>query len=136
MSNNSSSTATRISAYLMIIVLIVMVLSIVALILSVNAFIIGNEIVAGYLLIIGLLAMILSIYVLFQSRRRAARMKIETPKVMTTIECKKCGFKNIREFQRGDFVFKELEDCKKCDEKKIITAIYKEVKEEEKTYRF
>ena len=136
MRKNSSTTTTRISAYLMIIVLIVLALSIVALILSVNAFIIGNEIVAGYLLIIGLLAMTLSLYVLMQSRRRAAKMKIEAPKVMTTIECKKCGFKNIREFQSGDFVFRELEDCKKCNEKKMITAIYKEVKEKEKTYQF
>ena len=62
-------------------------------------------------------------------------MKIEIPKVMTTIECRKCGTKTTREFQRGDFVFKELDACPKCPgEKQVVTAIYKEVKEKEKTY--
>jgi hypothetical protein len=134
MSENSSSATTKISTYLMMIVLIVLALSIVALILSVNAFVAGNEMVATYLLVIGFIAMGLSVYVLFQSRKRVASMKIEAPKVMTTVECKKCGFKSVREFERGDFVFKDLDACQKCNDKMIITAIYKEVKEKEKTY--
>ena len=134
MSETSSSATSKISTYLMIIVLIVLALSIVALLLSVNAFITGNSMVAGYLLVIGLIAMGLSVYVLFQSRKRAASMKIEAPKVMTTIECRKCNIKNVREFKRGDYVFKDLEPCQKCNDNMIITAIYKEVKEKEKTY--
>ena len=134
MSGNSSPATAKISTYLMIIVLIVLALSIVALMLSVNALFLGNEVVAGYLMIIGFIAMTLSVYVLLQSRKRIASMRIDAPKVMTTIECKKCGFKSVREFQRGDFVFKDLDDCQKCEDKKIITAIYKEVKEKEKNY--
>ena len=134
LSQNSSSTSKRISTYLMMIVLIVLALSIVSLLLSVNAFAAGNDMLAGFLLVIGFIAMALSVYVLLQSRKRAASMKIEAPKVMTTIECKKCNFKSIRQFQRGDFVFKELDPCQKCNENMIITAIYKEVKEKEKTY--
>ena len=134
MSENSSPTTTKISTYLMIIVLIVLALSVVALMLSVNAFILGNEMIAGYLLLIGFIAMALSVYVLLQSRKRIANMRIEAPKVMTTVECKKCGFKSVREFQRGDFIFKELEACQKCEDKMLITAIYKEVKEKEKTF--
>jgi hypothetical protein len=134
MSENSSPATTKISTYLMMIVLIVLALSVVALMLSVNAFIVGNEVVAGYWLLIGFIAMALSVYVLFQSRKRMASMRIEAPKVMTTVECKKCGFKSVREFQRGDFVFKELEACQKCEDKMLITAIYKEVKEKEKSY--
>jgi cytochrome c biogenesis protein CcdA len=134
MSEKSSSASTKISTYLLIIVLIVLGLATVALMWSVSAFIEGNVLVAGYLMVIGLIAMGLSVYVLFQSKKRVASMKIETPKVMTTIECRKCGIKNVREFQRGDFVFKDLESCQKCDDKMIITAIYKEVKEKEKTY--
>jgi hypothetical protein len=133
MSQNSSSTSTRISTYLMMIVLIVLALSIVALILAVSVYPSRPD-MAVYLLIIGFVAMGLSVYMLFQSRKRVATMKIEAPKVMTTIECKKCNFKSVREFQRGDFVFKDLEPCQKCNEKMIITAIYKEVKEKEKTY--
>jgi hypothetical protein len=130
MSENSSPTTTKISTYL-----IVLALSIVALILAVN-FYPSRPDMAVFLLLIGFIAMSLSVYILFQSRKHMASMKIEAPKVMTTVECKKCGFKSVREFQRGDFVFKELEACQKCEDKMLITAIYKEVKEKEKTFPF
>jgi hypothetical protein len=55
---------------------------------------------------------------------------------MTTIGCvKTCDQKNVREFQRGDYVYKELDSsCQKCGGKQMITGIFKEVKEKEKTY--
>jgi hypothetical protein len=135
MNEKSSSATSKISTYLMLIVLIVLALSVVALILAINIFPSRPD-MATYLLAIGFIAMAMSAYMLLQSRKRVASMKIEAPKVMTTIECRKCGFKSVREFQRGDFVFKDLEACQKCDDKMIITAIYKEVKEKEKTYNF
>jgi len=136
MSETSSSGTTKISTFVLMIVLIVLALSLVALALAVNAFILGEEIVAGYLLVIGFIAMSLSVYVLLQSRRRVMSMKSVNPSMMTTIECRKCGFKSVREFQRGDYVFKELDKCQKCDDKMIVTAIYKEVKEKEKAFPF
>jgi hypothetical protein len=136
--NNTSSASNKISTYLLLIVLIVIGLSIAALALAADAYLGGEDILAvAFLGLIGLIAMTMSMFILYQSRRRTAEMKIEIPKVMTTVECKKCGFKNIREFQRGDFVFKELDACQKCpDDKQMITAIYKEVKEKEKKYSF
>ena len=137
MSETSSSGTTKISTFVLMIVLIVLALSLVALALAVNAFILGEEMVAGYLLVIGFIAMTLSVYVLLQSRRRVMSMKIVNPSMMTTIECRKCGFKSVREFQRGDYVFKELGPCQKCpDDKMLITAIYREVKEKEKAFPF
>ena len=133
MSGNSTSTSSRISTYLMMIVLIVLSLSVVALVSAVYLYPSDFQF-AVILMAMGLIAMGMSVYVLFQSRKRVARMKIEAPKVMTTIECKKCGFKSVREFQRGDFIFKDLDPCQKCNDKMIITAIFKEVKEKEKTY--
>jgi hypothetical protein len=133
---SQSSTPTKMSTYLLMIVFIVLALSILSLIFSVSAFVEGNELVAGYLLVIGFLAMGLAGYVLFQSRKRVASMKIEAPKVMTTIECRKCGIKSTREFQRGDFVFKDLDPCQKCADRMVVTGIFKEVKEKEKTYGF
>jgi ABC-type bacteriocin/lantibiotic exporter with double-glycine peptidase domain len=132
MSQNSSS-ATKISTYLMMIVLIVLALAIIALVSAAYMYPSNMEF-ALFLLATGVIAMGLSVYVLFQSRKRMANMKIEAPKVMTTIECRKCNIKNVREFQRGDYVFKDLEPCQKCNDNMIITAIYKEVKEKEKTY--
>jgi hypothetical protein len=138
MSKTSSAPGTtKISTFVLMIVLIVLALSVVALGLAVNAFMAGEEVVAGYLLVIGAIAMSLSVYVLLQSRRRVMSMKIVNPAMMTTIECRKCGVKNVRDFQRGDYVFKELEPCQKCpDTKMMITAIYKEIKEKEKAFPF
>jgi hypothetical protein len=81
---------------------------------------------------IGFIAMGLAGYILFQSRKRIASLKVETPQIITTIECRKCGIKTTREFQRGDYVYKELDKCTKCEDKQLITAIYREVKEKEK----
>lgn len=136
MKAETSPAASRISSFLYMIVLVVLALALVSLALAFNAFLEGDEIVAIYLVIIGLIALALSTYVLMQSRSRATAMKIETPQTLTTIECRKCGFKSVREFQRGDYVYKDLDKCQKCDDKQLITAIYKEVKEKEKTYPF
>jgi len=57
--------------------------------------------------------------------------------IITTIQCSKCGFKNIRDFQRGDYIFKETDQqCPKCNEKMSIASIYREVKEKRKEARY
>ena len=133
--NQTSAATKKISTYLTLIVLIVVALAIVALILAASLYYSGDYTAAGILAVIGLIALTMSTFTLFQSQRQAVQMKIEIPKVMSTIECKKCGTKTVREYQRGDYVYKELDACPKCpDTKQIITAIYKEVKEKEKTY--
>jgi hypothetical protein len=133
--NQTSQSTKKISTYLTMIVLIVVALSIISLILAANAYFIGQTLAAGFLAIIGLVALTMSVFTLYQSRRQVAQMKIEIPKVMTTVECK-CGSKTVREFQRGDYIYKDLDvPCQKCpNTRQMITAIYKEVKEKEKTY--
>jgi len=132
----STSQSNKISTYLTLIVFVVMALSIAALFIAVDTYFLGDQIAAGVLAAIGLIAMALSVFLLYQSRQTAAQIKIEIPKVMTTVGCvKNCDRKTSREFQRGDYVFKELEaNCEKCGGKQMIVAIYKEVKEKEKTY--
>jgi Zn finger protein HypA/HybF involved in hydrogenase expression len=142
--NQTSAGTKKISNYIMMIVLIVFALSIISILLAVNVYLNGvskpsqaatDDLTAGFLAIVGLIALTMSMFTLSQSRRQAAEMKIEIPKVMTIVECKKCGTKTVREFQRGDYVYKDLDACPKCpDEKQLITAIYKDVKEKEKTY--
>jgi hypothetical protein len=133
--NQTSQSTKKISNYLTMIVLIVIALSIISLILAANAYFIGQTLAAGFLAIIGIVALTMSVFTLFQSKRQVAQMKIEIPKVMTTVECK-CGTKTVREFQRGDYVYKDLDvPCQKCpNTRQMITAIYKEVKEKEKTF--
>ncbi len=142
--NPTSAGNKKISNYILTIILIVLALSIVAIILAVSVYLTGvstpsqagtDDLAAGFLGVVGLVALSMAMVTLYQSRRQAAEMKIEIPKVMTTIECKKCNTKTVREFKRGDYVYKDLEACPKCPEtKQIITAVYKEIKEKEKTY--
>jgi Zn finger protein HypA/HybF involved in hydrogenase expression len=139
--NQTSPSTKKISNYIMMIVLIVLALSVISIILAISVYLNGvptqsqADLTAGFLAVIGIVALTMSMFTLYQSRRQAAEMKIEIPKVMTTVECKKCNTKTVREFQRGDYVYKELDACPKCpDTKQLITAVYKEVKEKEKTY--
>ncbi len=136
--NSASSANKKISSYLTMIVLVVMALSVVAIFIAFETYVVeGDQLAAMILGGIGVIAMAMSLFLLYQSRRQSAQVKIEIPKVMTTIECqnKDCNYKTVREFQRGDYVFKDLDvPCQKCNGKQMITAIFKEVKEKEKTY--
>jgi len=133
----TTSANAKISTYLMIIVLIVLALSVVALFVAVETYFLGDTLAASIFAGVGLIAMAMCLFLLYQSRRQAAEVKMDIPKVMTTIECqnKACANKTVREFQRGDYVFKDIDvACGKCGGKQMITAIYKEVKQKEKTY--
>ncbi len=145
--DQTSASTKKISTYVTMIVVIVIVLAVVALILAASLYYSGTTskgstqsgdyAAAGVLAIIGAIALSMSSFTLFQSRRQVAEMKIEIPKVMTTIGCTNtaCTTKTVREFQRGDFVYKEIDKpCEKCGGKQIVTSVYKEVKEKEKTY--
>jgi len=136
MINNSKDvSATKISTFVLSLIYLVLALSAVAIFVAIGAYYQGEPTENTLsMLAIGFLTMALAGYILFQSRRRIANLKIENPPILTTIECRKCNIKTTREFQRGDYVFKELEPCQKCqEEKQVITAIYREVKEKEKT---
>ncbi len=127
----ATAPTARISTFLFLVVFLTLALSFVALIFGATV-VEQNTKASWVLLLLGFLGVSLSTYVLFQTRRRLSKLKIVLPPVVTTIECKKCGFKNVREFQRGDYIFKEGEPCQKCNDKMLITAIYREVKEKEK----
>ena len=136
--STETSTTSRISTFVLAIIYIVLVLAVVALLIAAYAFSTNQPIASyGSLAFIGVVALILSGYMLFQSEKRRVKLKLIVQPTMTQIECRKCQTKTVREFQRGDYVFKELDSCQKCpEEKQIITAIYKEVKEKEKPLPF
>ncbi|GAG91999.1 unnamed protein product, partial [marine sediment metagenome] len=79
-------------------------------------------------LAIGFFGLALSVYMLLQTRGKPMHVALELPKVITTLECPKCDFKNIRDFQKEDYIFKETGPCQKCNETMTITAIYREAK--------
>lgn len=112
----------------LLIILVALILSLMTLVAAVFVFE-SDMLAAGYLLLLGALGIAFSAYVMFQTRRRLSLLRIETPQITTVVECRKCGFKSVREFQRGDYIFREVEPCQKCNDKMLITAIYREVKE-------
>lgn len=134
MSNRSSQTM-KISTFVVLIIFVLLALSIASLLLAFQAFS-NDHAAAAYLLLTGFFGVAISTYILVQTRRRILRLRVASPPVTTTIECRRCGFKSIREFKRGDYIFKEVEPCQKCNENMMITAIYREVKEREKPSYF
>jgi hypothetical protein len=134
---NSTSTSSKINTYLNLIIMVVLALSIIALFVAAETFLQGDILTAGLFAGIGIIALAMCMFLLLQSKRQSVEIKLDNCKVMTTIECqnKTCNNKTTRDFQRGDFVFKEIDvACGKCGGKQMITGIYKEVKEKEKTY--
>ncbi len=127
----SASPTRRISSLFIAIILTTLILAIVALYQAVYAFR-NQEFNAGInFAMIGATTLALSTYMLFQTRRKMRKFTIKMQRVITTILCQKCDFKTVRDFQRGDYIFKEEEDCPKCNEKMLIASIYRETDEKE-----
>jgi hypothetical protein len=144
MSEESETTATpkpaqRVSSYFFLTVFIVLIISFAALALAVTNFHgsgLQNNFLPIVFLVIGFVGVSFSTYVLFQTRKRVQQVSLELPPVMTTITCQKCGFKNQRVFERGDYVFKDAGPCPKCNNNLLVSAIYREVKEKPKKEMF
>jgi hypothetical protein len=126
----------RVSSYSFAVIFITIVLSLAALGIAIASYNgelnLENNIFPIVFLIIGFIGLASSTYMLMQTRRRVMRVSLEIPAVMTTITCQKCDFKNVREFERGDYVFKQAGPCPKCNNTLLISAIYREVKEKPK----
>jgi hypothetical protein len=119
----------RISPFLLVLVLIVFILSLSALFMAMQSIADQTDLLNSYsFLVIGVFGLAISAYMLLQTKGKPSHMSLELPRVLTTLECPKCDFKNIRDFQREDYVFKETGSCQKCNEPMKITAIYREAK--------
>ena len=127
---SQNNNVTRMSPLLLILLLVVVVISLGFLFFAVNEIVVQQtEDINSYsLLAIGFFGLALAVYMLMQTRGTTTNVTVELPHVMTTLECPKCDFKNIRDFQVGDYIFKETEPCQKCEGKMKITAIYREAK--------
>jgi hypothetical protein len=128
MTEKSEPPTTGISSFSLVMIFITVILSTIALFLGLSTYE-SQDLSAVPYMLIGFIGLAISAYMLLQFRRKPLRAAFEMPKVITTILCQKCGFKNIRDFESGDYIFKEAESCPKCSEKMMIAAIYREVKE-------
>ncbi len=122
----------RISPILLAILLVTLMLSVFSILLGFQAYLGGDAESGSTYTILGATTLALSSYVLFQARKRLVKLALKNQPITTTVLCEKCGLKNLRDFQRGDYVFKEADSCPKCNEKMVISSIYREVKEKKK----
>jgi hypothetical protein len=129
-----ATMARKFSHIQLAIILIPLLLALILIFLGLNDTLGGRTEEGSLYLSMGMLVLAFSTYWLFQTRRRILRiMSSEIQPLSTTLQCQKCGFKNVREFQRGDFVFKQTDQaCPKDNEKMMISAIYRELKEKQK----
>jgi hypothetical protein len=124
--------AKKISPFLLVIILVFFILSLAALFIAVESLIEQTDTLNSYsFLLIGFFGLALSIYMLLQNRGKPMHVTLELPRVITTLECPKCDFKSVRDFERDDYIFKETGSCQKCNETMKITAIYREAKKNE-----
>ncbi|MCW4001609.1 MAG: hypothetical protein JSW19_01435 [Candidatus Bathyarchaeota archaeon] len=131
MTEKIEASKRNVSFFSIAMVLITVVLSVIALFLGFATYESQDPSALPYMLI-GFIGLAISAYLLLQTKRKSLKAAFEMPQVITTILCQKCGFKNIRDHKRGDYIFKETEPCQKCNEKTMIASIYREVKEKEK----
>lgn len=124
--------ARRISIFFITVILVMLVMSLVALMLAVETYVTqGNIDVMNTILSVSTIA--LSIYLLFQMRKRTLSLDFEALKVLTVIQCTKCNYRNVKDFEKGDYILKEVGSCPKCDGTLLIYSIFREVKEKEKS---
>lgn len=129
MMTDNVNSVRKLSPFLLLIILIAFILSLSALYIAVDSFINQSGALDAYsFLAIGFGGLAFSTYMLLQTRGKPMHAVLVLPKVVTTLECPKCDFKNIRDFQREDYIFKEIGPCQKCNETMTITAIYREAK--------
>ncbi|MCW4016188.1 MAG: hypothetical protein NWF06_07455 [Candidatus Bathyarchaeota archaeon] len=123
----SNSSVKKVSPFILMMIVIAFILSLSALYVAADSLVNQSEALDGYsFLVIGFGGLALSVYWLLQTRRTPVRASLELPRVITTLECPKCDFKSIRDFQREDYIFKKVGSCQKCNETMTITAVYRE----------
>ena len=113
---------------------VILVFIIIAGILAISFYYLYGAVVASlrgareeafYYGLLGAIGLSISIYMTYTIGRRRISQK-PLPKVVTVTECKKCGFKSLKKFEKGDYAFKTVGNCQKCSEPMLVTAIYAE----------
>jgi hypothetical protein len=121
----SSSSKKPLTSIVLLFVTGIFIFSVYYLYNAIMAFL-NSSTTASFQLIFGFLGFSTSFYTLTQFLRRLTKVPKAPPKISTIIECRKCGIKNVKSFVKGDYIFKTIENCQKCDEPMLITGIYAE----------
>jgi glucan phosphoethanolaminetransferase (alkaline phosphatase superfamily) len=71
-------------------------------------------------------AIVLAVSSIMQMRRRIQLLQSLAVKVLSVVLCANCGFKVVRGFADGDFVYKEVGKCQQCSGTMRVDSIYAE----------
>lgn len=126
------SEIKRAPIFFIAVVLIMLIMSLASLVLLIKTYITQGTF-ETLNVILSVSAIALSIYLLLQMRRKPLTLGFETLKVLTVIQCTKCDYKNIRDFNKGDYVLKEVGSCPKCNGTLLIYSIFREPEKKEKS---
>lgn len=120
----------RTPIFFMSVIIFMLIISLAALLLVIEAYM-----VQGKLEIINITlsatALFLVTYMFIQIRRRSISLGFETLKVSTVIQCLKCDYRNVREFEKGDYILRDAGSCPKCGGTLVIHSIFRESKEKD-----
>lgn len=112
------------------VIIVILAMSLIALLLSIDSYVRYGKIDVINM-VLSISTVFLALYMFLQLRRKI-NVGLEALKVLTVIQCLKCGYSNVREFEKGDYILKETGSCPKCDGKLIIYSIFRETMNKEK----
>ncbi|MCS7120326.1 MAG: hypothetical protein RMJ07_04420 [Nitrososphaerota archaeon] len=128
--NEKSSSVEKVSAFFIAIIAVLLALSIFSLFQAFEIY--RRTGLPDFLAIfLSISAIILSFYMVFQLKSRPIKLGFEIPKVFTNIQCRSCEFRQVREFQKGDYIFRQMDPCPKCNSPTYVSSIFREPEEKE-----
>lgn len=125
----------RTPIFFMAMILTMLVISLIALSLAVGTYL-THRTIDIVNVILSVSAIFLSVYLIIQMRSRARFHDSNVGKVITVIKCTSCDYSSSREFERGDYILREMGACPKCNGVLLIHSIFREVQEIKKKEKF
>lgn len=101
--------------YLVILVVVVLL----AVHFAMMYFLTGNTGYANLAVITGL-----AVYFFYVNFDRLRKLKIERRRLVEIVSCSACGFREERDHESGDHVFKVKGECPKCRGELVVTAVF------------
>lgn len=119
------ASTVGVSRTFLLVLLFVGLLSLLSLYLGFDEYLSDHPARAGVYFLMGTSGFALIGYMFFRSKSIMEKVEsIPQIEVSTALECKSCGLKKIRAFQRGDYLFSEAEECTRCHSKMVVEKVY------------
>jgi len=72
-------------------------------------------------------------YMFFRTKAGSSQKPpVEKAEVVTILECPSCDLKRVRDFKRGDYIYKSDEPCTRCEGTMTIKGIHRKAEPKKK----